>query len=115
MLYNQNQILKLYLAKSKSIHIKRDSDGWIQKGDEEINNEMEETSMQAQPTKMPSKMKAVIKFGYDEGIKIRLGNKTFDDWIKEVFVHAQAHFRHPSLGTDVEFEVIFFAFYYSVI
>ena len=31
--------------------------------------------------------------------------KTFDQWIVGVLAHAQAHYKHPSLGTEIEFEV----------
>ena len=95
---------------SQAVHIRREIDGWVRKGDEEIKEEFEETSFHAKRVKMPSKLKAVIRFGYDEGMRTRLGNRTFDDWIKEVFVHTQAHFKHPSLGTELVFEVSSFRF-----
>ena len=58
---------------------------------------------------VPGKLKAVIKFGFDEGFKNRVSQlgETFDDWIDAVFVHTQAHFRHTSLGTEIHFEVGF--------
>ena len=102
------------LAMSEAVHNRREIEGWERKGDKEINDGIEEASLKAKLVKMPSKLKAVIRFGYDEGIRARLGNRTFDDWIKEVFVHTQAHFKHPSLGTEVVFEVsssLFIHFY----
>ena len=95
---------------SEAVHNRREIEGWERKGDEEINDDIEEASLKAKLVKMPSKLKAVIRFGYDEGIRTRLGNRTFDDWIKEVFVHTQAHFKHPSLGTELVFEVSSFLF-----
>ena len=103
----KKSIFQFNAAKSRAVHINRDNGGWVQKGDEEINEEIEAISMNATLVDIPSKVKAVIRFGYDEGLKLRLGNQSFDDWIKQVFIHAQAHFRHPSLGTLVEFEVGF--------
>ena len=53
-------------------------------------------------------VKAVLKFGYDEGLKDVLekeAKKEFDDWILDVFTHLQAYYRLPSLGTIIEFEV----------
>ena len=60
--------------------------------------------------KIPPKLKAVIKFGYDEGMKNRLSRQDFqfETWIEGVLTHTQAHFRHPSLGTVIEFEVCLF-------
>ena len=95
-----------YLAKSRAIKSHRDVDGWVQNGDEEFNEDIEESSIHTNLVSMPLKLKAVIKFGYDDGLKTRLGNETFEDWIKDVFVHTRAHFKHPSLGTEVEFEVL---------
>ena len=54
---------------------------------------------------IPSKLKAVIKFGYDEGIKTRLGTESFESYIADVFTHTQARFRDASLGTEIDFEV----------
>ena len=58
---------------------------------------------------IPGKLKAVIKFGFDEGFKNRVSQlgQIFDDWIDAVFIHTQAHFRHASLGTEIHFEVSF--------
>ena len=80
---------------------------WIQEGDELFNSGIEKEADAAQSTSIPSKLKAVIKFGYDEGLKNRLSHqgKTFEQWIVGVLAHAQAHYKHPSLGTEIEFEV----------
>jgi len=57
---------------------------------------------------IPRKMKATIKFGYEDGMKMALQREgtTFDEWIYNVVPHAQVHFQHPSLGTEIEFEVL---------
>ena len=51
---------------SRAVHITREIDGWIRRGDEEINHEIEETALQTKQVEIPSKLKAVIRFGYDE-------------------------------------------------
>ena len=81
--------------------------GWAQRGDEVVNAQIEKDADVAKSSTIPSKLKAVIKFGYDEGIKNRLSQQgqTFQQWIEGVLTHAQAHFKHPSLGTQIEFEV----------
>ena len=80
--------------------------GWHQLGDEEINDEEEEGVNNINVTSIPSTLKAIIKFGYEDSMKTALGNVDFDSWIASVFTHTQAHFRHEeSLGTKIEFEV----------
>ena len=54
---------------------------------------------------IPSKLKAVIKFVYDEGMKKALAGKDFDAYIQNIWSHTLGRFRHPSLGTIIEFEV----------
>ena len=81
-------------------------DGWHRLGDEEINDEEEEGVNNINVTSIPSTLKAVIKFGYEDSMKTALGNVNFNSWIASVFTHTQAHFRHEeSLGTKIEFEV----------
>ena len=81
-------------------------DGWHQLGDEEINDEEEENIKNLNITSIPSTLKAVIKFGYEDSMKKALGDLDFYSWISSVFTHTQAHFRHEeSLGTKIEFEV----------
>ena len=92
---------------SHEIKIDRKDGEWEQSGDEIVNATEEEAAKKAKAVTIPSKLKAVIKFGYDEGIKNRLGNEDFGTWIQGVFTHTQAHFRHQSLGTEIEFEVGF--------
>jgi len=57
---------------------------------------------------IPRKLKATIKFGYEDGMKMALQREgtTFDEWIAYVLPHAQTRFQHPSLGTEIEFEVL---------
>ena len=55
----------------------------------------------------PSKWKAVVKFGYDKGMKENLGSEDFMTWVTPVMAHTQAHYKHSSLGTQIEFEVCY--------
>ena len=68
----------------------------------------------AAPVTLPKKLKAVIKFGYDEGLKDWLENFTdhwkreawyFDEYIESLFTCTQVLWRHPSLTTEVIWEV----------
>ena len=83
------------------------NDGWtLVNGDEEVNADIEEAAHAARAVVIPSKLKAVIKFGYDDGMKDALGGEDFDTYIAGVMTHTQAHYRHAaSLGTTIEFEV----------
>ena len=77
-------------------------------GDEIIDEKEEEAAESTEVVSIPSKLRAVIKFGYEEGIKGQLKKDKkpiFEDWIDEVMAHTQAHFRDPSLGTIIEFQV----------
>ena len=96
----------LFLAESRALPVAR-KDGWHEEGDEEINDEIEAAAKGARLQRsMPTTQKAVIKFGYEEGMKAALGGEDFDTYIAGVFTHTQAHFRHAaSLGTTIEFEV----------
>ena len=93
-------------AESRALPKER-KDGWHKVGDEEINDEIENAAKIARvQTAMPFTQKAIIKFGYEEGMKTALGDEDFDTYIAGVFTHTQAHFRHfASLGTTIEFEV----------
>ena len=74
--------------------------------DEIFDDQVEEQARTAHKSSIPSKLKAVIKFGYEDGLNSTLAGGDFDSWITDVFTHTQAHFRHAaSLGTTVEFEV----------
>ena len=79
------------------------------KGDEdaEVNDEIEFAAAKAEVVSIPSKLKAVLKFGYDEGWKTAFDAYDFNEWIVGVFAHTQAHYKDPSLGTQVTFEVRF--------
>ena len=94
-------------ALSRAVPVDRDAD-WVRKLDELEDYAEEDMVKSADVTSIPSKLKAVIKFGYEDGMLAALGEDgtTFDDWIAEVFTHTRAHFRHAeSLGTTIEFEV----------
>ena len=90
---------------SRAVTVDRD-DQWTRKLDELEDYAEEEMVKSAQVTSIPSTLKAVIKFGYEDGMQAALGDETFDSWIAGVFTHTRAHFRHAeSLGTTIEFEV----------
>jgi len=93
-------------VESRAMPIDR-NDGWtLVNGDEEVNADIEEAAHAARAVVIPSKLKAVIKFGYDDGMKDALGGEDFDTYIAGVMTHTQAHYRHAaSLGTTIEFEV----------
>ena len=76
-------------------------------GDEVIDDEEEKRVASFEATSVPRKLKATIKFGFDQTLSDELGGRIgFDSWISQVFTHTQAHFRHSeSLGTEIEFEV----------
>ena len=76
-----------------------------QEDDEIWDDAIEEKAEKTKVTSIPSVLRATIKFGYDDGMKEELGSEDFNDWIAGVFTHTQAHFRHASLGTRIEFEV----------
>ncbi len=57
------------------------------------------------PTNIPIKLKAAIKFGYDETMKLQLKGENFQSYMEDVITHNQAYWSHPSLGTEVIFEV----------
>ena len=70
-----------------------------------INNQEEISARRARVVFVPPKLKATIQFGYESSMKSALNtDQDFDSWIAATFVHTQAHFKHPSLGTMIEFE-----------
>ena len=56
-------------------------------------------------SEMPTKVKVAIKFGYDETMKTQLKGEGFISYMEDVITHNQAYWSHPSLGTEVIFEV----------
>ena len=87
--------------------VDRNDGGWhLVGGDEEVNDEIEMKAAKAEVVNIPSKLKAIIKFGYDEGWKNAFAGTAFDEWIAAVFTHTQAHYKDPSMGTEVTFEVL---------
>ena len=88
--------------------VDRNDGGWhLVGGDEEVNDKIEMEAAKAEVVSIPSKLKAVIKFGYDQGWKEAFAGTDFDEWIAAVFTHTQAHYKDPSMGTEVTFEVLF--------
>ena len=95
----------LLIVVSQAVPKDRD-DGYHRVGDEEVNDAEEAAAENAESVAIPSKLKAVIKFGYEETMKTALGDETFDSYITSVLAHAQVYYRHAeSLGTVIEFEV----------
>ena len=87
--------------------VDRNDGGWhLVGGDEEVNDKIEIAAAKAEVVTIPSKLKAIIKFGYDEGWKNAFAGTDFDEWIAAVFTHTQAHYKDPSMGTEVTFEVL---------
>ena len=101
----RNCLFKIFIAESGALSFDRE-DGWHEEGDEELNDDEENAAHNARTTSIPSKLKATIQFGYEDGMKGALGTEDFDAWIQTVMVHTQTHYRHAeSLGTTIEFEV----------
>ena len=59
-----------------------------------MNYDIEHNAEIAKLTSIPSKLKATIRFGYEDGLKAAFGNNSFDEWTQSVLAHAQVHFRH---------------------
>ena len=98
-------IILFVLASSRALLKNREFND--QEDDDEIFDPNEEANANvARVGTIPSALKAVIKFGYEDTLKSALSGEDFDGWIAGVFTHTQAHFRHAaSLGTTIEFEV----------
>ena len=56
----------------------------------------------------PSEVYAYVKFGYDNTLKNQLAadGVSFNDWVNSVMTHVQAHYRHHTLPTKIQFKVI---------
>ena len=94
----------LCLVLSRALAINRED--WFRKDDEVFNAAEEAEAANTQVGSIPSRLKAGIKFGYEEGMLAALNGEDFDTYIVGVLTHTQAHFRHAaSLGTTIEFEV----------
>jgi len=84
-----------------------DTDGM---GDEEedllMELEAEVTAKTGAAMTWPSERYAYIKFGYDNTLKNQLSSigTTFNTWIDSVMTHVQAHYRHSSLPTKIQFK-----------
>ena len=83
----------------------RNEEEWYQSDDELINDNLEKQSQDAKTSSIPSKLRATIRFGYEDSMKEWLGSQSFDSWIQAPLTHAQAIYKHKSLGTEIEFEV----------
>ena len=98
-------VILFVLASSRALLKNREFND--EQDDDEIFDPDEEANANvARVGTIPSVLKAVIKFGYEDTLKSALSGEDFDGWIAGVFTHTQAHFRHAaSLGTTIEFEV----------
>merc|ERR1711997_61496 len=54
----------------------------------------------------PSEVYAYVKFGYDNTLKNQLAadGVSFNDWVNSVMTHVQAHYRHHTLPTKIQFK-----------
>ena len=103
------QAYDLFLEQVRGLIVDRDgSHDWHKEGDELVNDDVEEAADKATVKKMPSVLKATVQFGYDAALARTLDTIqiSFDSYVSWVFTHVQAYFRHPSLGTQIEFEVL---------
>ena len=71
-------------------------------------NPLKFSSSDSKSPSIPSKVRAVTKFGYEETMKRTLRGEEFDTWIAKVMCHTQQHYLHESLGTEIHFEVSYF-------
>ena len=82
-------MLNFYEAKSGAMPINREE--WTENGDEEINGAIEEAARNAKVGSIPSTLKAVIKFGYEEGMKAALAGEDFDAYIAGgIYTHSSS-------------------------
>ena len=79
--------------------------GWYLSGDSWINKTETKLVALTRRVRIPSRLKATIRFGYEESAKQKIGSSKMDEWLKDIMTHLNAHYRHPSLGTIIEFEV----------
>ena len=79
--------------------------GWYLSGDSWINKTERKLVALTRRERIPSKLKATIRFGYEESAKQKIGSSKMDEWLKDIMTHVNGHYRHPSLGTIIEFEV----------
>ena len=81
-------------------------------GDEEedllMELEAEVTAKTGAAMTWPSERYAYVKFGYDNTLKNQLATvgKSFNTWVDSVMTHVQAHYRHSSLPTKIQFKVM---------
>ena len=81
-------------------------------GDEEedllMELEAEVTAKTGAAMTWPSERYAYVKFGYDNTLKNQLASvgKSFNTWVDSVMTHVQAHYRHSSLPTKIQFKVM---------
>jgi len=83
----------------------KDSD---EMGDEEedLLLELEADAKTGAAMTWPSEVYAYVKFGYDNTLKNQLATDgvSFNDWVNSVMTHVQAHYRHYTLPTKIQFK-----------
>jgi len=77
-------------------------------GDEEedLLMELEADAETSAAVTWPRERYAYVKFGYDKTMKRQLDSdgKSFSTWVDSVMAHVQAHYRHSSLPTKIQFK-----------
>lgn len=91
-----------------TFHDRDDCNAWHKEGDEMTNDAIEKVVGKATVETIPSVLKATVQFGYNAELEKTFdkNSMSIDSYIARIFTHVQAYFRHPSLGTQIEFESI---------
>ena len=80
----------------------------IMEGDEIKNAELEAKAANAETNGVPCSIKVKIRLGIDASALKTIEKslqRTYDNWLAEVFTHAQVHYHHPTLQHRINFEV----------
>ena len=93
------------MIKNQSSSAEGSIKGWYLSGDSWISKTERKLDALTRRVGIPSRLKATIRFGYEESAKQKIGSSKMDEWLKDIMTHLNAHYRHPSLGTRIEFEV----------
>ena len=85
--------------------------GFVQDGDELIDDDWENKEMEVQAAggsvNFPASITAVLKFGYERSMKNKMAETgtDFGTWIDGVMAHVQTYYKHPTLPTQIIFQV----------
>ena len=115
ILAQKSRVVYLDRVADETTHYDEDSDTEFEQGEgddkDELFNPVEEIAaaeIDAAAVTLPSNMKAVVQFGYDQGMRDKLasvGSDDFSAYITAVAAHTQAFYNHASLGTSIELKV----------